>query len=76
MINTIYYPGWKIYTDKVSTKILYDNDLGVMQIALPAGHHLIVGNFTETPLRLTSDIISLLSLLIVLILLKKKYAIS
>jgi hypothetical protein len=76
MINTIYYPGWKIYIDQVSTKILYDNDLGVMQIVLPAGHHLIVGNFTETPLRLTSDIISLLSLLIVLILFKKKYAIS
>jgi len=76
MINTIYYPGWKIYTDQVSTKILYDNDLGVMEITLPAGHHLIVGNFTETPLRLTSDIISLLSLLIVLILFKKKYAIS
>jgi len=76
LINTIYYPGWKIYIDKVSTKILYDNDLGVMEVALPAGHHLIVGNFTETPLRLTSDIISLLSLLTVLVLFKKKYATS
>jgi len=76
MINTIYYPGWKIYIDKVSAKIMYDNDFGVMIIAVPAGHHLVVGNFTETPLRLASDILSLLSLLIILVLFKMNYAIS
>jgi hypothetical protein len=75
-INTIYYPGWKIYIDDINAKISYDNLQGVMEIAVPAGHHIIIANFTETPLRLTSDIISLISLLAALVLLKKKYAIS
>jgi hypothetical protein len=75
-INTIYYPGWKINIDNVNTKISYDNPQGVMEISIPTGHHIVIASFTETPLRLTSDIISLISLLIALILFKKKYAIS
>lgn len=63
-INTIYYPGWEISVDGVKTKINYDNQFGVMDLQdISAGQHLIKGEFKETPLRLLSDLISLLSML-------------
>lgn len=61
-INTIYYPGWKITINDQPTEISYTNNMGVMQINVPKGTNRIVANFTETPLRLMSDSISLISL--------------
>ena len=61
-INTIYYPGWKAYIDNKEVQISYANDRGVMDITIPSGSHMVKANFTETPLRSTSNIISLLSL--------------
>lgn len=62
-INTIYYPGWQITVNEVPTKIVYTNKRGVMQINLAKGTHIIVARFTETPLRLLSDIVSVGSLI-------------
>jgi hypothetical protein len=66
-INTIYYPGWKILIDGKETQINYDNIKGVMIINVGEGLHLITGKLTETPIRLISDIISLISLALLII---------
>jgi hypothetical protein len=60
-INTIYYPGWVFSIDGIKTGINYSNKFGVININVSAGKHIIKGEFTETPLRLFSDIISLIS---------------
>lgn len=75
-INTIYYPGWKINVDNVNVPVSYSNELGVMDISVVSGSHIVRANFGETPLRLISDIISISSVLVILMLIIKrnKYA--
>jgi len=77
-INTIYYPGWKIYVDGLSVPISYSNERGVMDIFVSSGDHAVQVKFGETQLRLISDIISLSSFIILLffIIKRNKYAIS
>jgi hypothetical protein len=77
-INTIYYPGWKIYVDKVNVGVSYGNKQGVMEISISAGKHVVQAKFEETPMRLMADIISLASFatLVFLILKKDKYEFS
>lgn len=90
-INTIYYPGWEATVAPVLSQgplynlamlpkspISYDNGMGVMDIQIPPGKHIVRLNFSETSLRLTSDIISILSIFVLLFLIikKNKYAIS
>jgi hypothetical protein len=65
-INTIYYPGWKIFVDGKETKINYNNPAGIMEINVPVGQHSIRGVFSETSLRLAGDLISIISILGVL----------
>ena len=61
-INQLYFPGWKAKTDRVSAPLSYDNPFGLMQIVLPPGGHRLVATFSETPLRLLADFISIISL--------------
>lgn len=62
-INTIYYPGWKAYTGSTMLPISYKNSRGLMQISLPEGSHNVALHFSETPLRLSADVISIVALL-------------
>lgn len=71
-INTIYYPGWKASVDNKESIITYDNDQGVMELSVPKGNHNITLSFSETPLRLLADIISILSFLVLIIIFKFK----
>lgn len=77
-VNTIYYPGWNASIDKINVPISYANEKGVMDISVVSGKHSVQVNFGETLLRLISDVISLLSLFILLLLVIKrnKYAFS
>ena len=72
-INTIYYPGWQAYIDSRAININYKNDNGVMDIIIPPGNHNVKLFFGETSLRLFSDVLSILSFLILLFLTKKIY---
>jgi len=73
-INTIYYPGWKIYLDGENVKINYTDDLGVMIIPISSGYHVVGARFGETPLRLVSDILSIVSMgVVVLLIVKRKW---
>ncbi len=57
-----YYPGWRVTVDGVPAPIDPTEPDGLISFDVPAGHHTIRVRFGETPLRLTADIISLLSL--------------
>jgi len=74
-INTIYFPGWQV---KVSAKggsrpamINYQNKQGLIQFKIPPGDNQVIAQFKETPLRLSANIISLISLLAAAVLLLK-----
>jgi hypothetical protein len=61
-INSIYYPGWRAFSDGGENAIFYDNKRGLMQLKLTEGNHNIRFIFTETTVRLISDIISAVGL--------------
>lgn len=62
-LNTIYFPGWQVKVDGQLVPLAYDNPQGLMTFNIPRGQHQITVRFTETPLRLSADIVSLISLL-------------
>ena len=64
-INTIYYPGWTASVDGRNVITRYSNSRGVMDILVPSGNHAVKLSFSETPQRLVSDIVSLVTLLII-----------
>ena len=71
-INTIYYPGWKVYVDGKERKVSYDH--GLIEFELSRGNHEIIAKFTETPLRRISNYLSLLSFcLAIYLLIKYRY---
>ena len=61
-INTVYYPGWKATIDGKKTLINYQ-DNGLIQVEVPQGQHKVIVNFSETSVRIISDIVSLTSIL-------------
>ena len=68
-INTIYYPGWQFEIDSQASPISYDNPQGLMQLNLSKGKHMVYGKLSETPIRLAVDLVSLVSLAIIVTLL-------
>ncbi|MBI4130364.1 hypothetical protein HY468_03545 [Candidatus Roizmanbacteria bacterium] len=71
-VNRIYYPGWKVYIDRIEVPIVYDNPQGVMDVVVPGGSHTITAVFTETPYRLASNVVSLLAVLSGIVLIASK----
>jgi len=61
-INTIYFPGWIVMVDGRQTPIVYANTDGLMQVALNSGNHTVTAFFTETPVRIIADGVSILSI--------------
>lgn len=71
-IHTIYYPGWNFTIDNQPSKISYENQYGVMDLRVPQGEHKIIGIFSETPMRIVADIISLVSLVLLFVIFVNK----
>lgn len=75
-VNTIYYPGWWATISNDNATIAYNNEKGVMEIHVPKGNSDVQFTFSETTLRMISNLISLSSLsvllLIIIFSLKKK----
>jgi hypothetical protein len=71
-INRIFYPGWKITINNGNVPIQYRNNQGLMQVTIPSGESQVNGQFSETPMRIVADIISMLSILSILVILMKK----
>lgn len=70
-LNTIYFPGWEIKNNGKPINFTYANSLGVMEFTLPKGNHIIEARFTETPLRISANILSLISLAVIVFFLIK-----
>ena len=66
--HTMYYPGWRVWVDGQETQIDYRDakNPGEIVFALPAGEHKVVARLTETPLRITVDLVSILTMAIVI----------
>lgn len=65
-INKIYWPGWSVQVDGNSGEILYGNPKGVMTVNLSKGNHTVHLSFTETPLRLFADILSVITFIMLI----------
>ena len=61
-INTVYFPGWKAYVNGKEAKINYDNDQGLITFNLEKGENNVKVYFTETPVRLFSDLLSIIGI--------------
>lgn len=59
------FPNWKVKVNGVSFNHSHNNSLGRIRLDLDPGSYLIKGKFTDTPIRTFSNIITLLSLLII-----------
>ena len=66
-INTVYFPGWKVFADGKEKEIDYKENNGLIVFTLDAGKHQVEVVFGETPLRLFADLVSGVSLLVVVV---------
>jgi len=69
--NTNYFPGWKVFVDgeKVPVEFQDINHRGLITFNVPEGLHEIEVKFTESPIRLFANSVSLLGLALIVILL-------
>lgn len=74
--HTQYFPGWKVYSGNAQIPIQFQdpNWRGQITYSLPPGDHSIVVKFTESPVRMIADFISLMTLAIILFTFKKMSA--
>jgi hypothetical protein len=66
--HTYFFPGWRAWVDGKPAAIKVSEPFGDISIPIAQGSHLVVIKFTESPIRLFSDLISLVSLTFLLIL--------
>lgn len=70
-LNTAYFPGWQVkankldLTEQIKSNLDFSN--GMIRFSLDPGEYEISAKFTDTPLRLFSKIISLLTLFSVIV---------
>ena len=69
-INTIYYPGWQVKVNNLPVDIDYQSS-GFMEFPIKKGSSKVTAQLKETPLRLFSDMLTLLSISFVSLLLLK-----
>lgn len=70
-LSTLYYPGWQVKVDGQPVDI-WPSENGLIQFATPSATAKVEAEFSDTPLRRTARIISLISLGIYIYLYLKK----
>ena len=67
--NTLYFPGWKIFVDGFTAGIQFQDPTyrGLMTFRIDEGEHTVRVVFTDTKLRMWSNMISLMSLITILV---------
>ncbi len=73
--NTLYFPGWEIKANNIPLKIQFQNMnyMGVMLFNLQKGNYIVEVIYKETKLRLIADIISLVSIILVVAIISIKF---
>lgn len=69
-VNRFYFPGWKIRAGEKELQIDYYNPAGLMQVDLPIGNLVLEAKLEKTAVQKLSEILSLLSLGVILLCLK------
>lgn len=64
--NTFDFPGWTAKINSKPAQILSNNDLRLITVDVPKGESVVELNFTRTRVRAISEIISLVSLIIII----------
>jgi hypothetical protein len=74
VINIFNFPGWRVWVNDQPAEIFYseNDDLGRNQVSLPAGEHEVYFQFTDTPIRKWSNLFSLLSWSLLLVLVSQR----
>jgi uncharacterized membrane protein YfhO len=68
LIRTFNFPGWTATVGGKPVEIITGEELGDMEIVLPAGEHEVRLDYLNTPIRQTASLISISSLAVVIIL--------
>lgn len=65
--NTVYFPGWRVQIDGKNTPIEFQDPShrGLITFDVPKGKHDVGVKFGESPIRLASDMISVVGLILV-----------
>lgn len=71
-IPVYYFPNWKVYVNGKDYSSNHNNLLGRISINLPVGEYKVEGKFKNTPLRVVSNMISLISLIGFILVWKKQ----
>lgn len=65
-VNILYFPGWKIFIDGKENKFKYAGEKGIMRVDLEKGYHMAEARFSEPPLAVVGDFISIGSLIVLI----------
>ncbi|MCH7640862.1 glycosyltransferase family 39 protein [Patescibacteria group bacterium] len=60
-LHSYYFPGWKAWVDGRESEIIPQSPHGDMKLIIDPGEHSVVIRFTNTPVRTTSNLISLVT---------------
>ena len=68
--NTLYFPGWDVFVDGKLASIEFQDPInrGLITFFVEKGNHKVDIKFSETKLRLITDIISVISFVLILLL--------
>jgi hypothetical protein len=63
-IDKFDFPDWEVTVDQHPVAHSRDSTTGLIQVALPAGAHMVEARLRDTPLRLAGNVISALALIL------------
>jgi uncharacterized membrane protein len=63
----VYFPNWQLYINGQKSDFEINKDLGLIEFNITPGNHSVVLKLLNTPIRIVSNLISLISLVLVII---------
>lgn len=73
-LNRFYFPGWQTFINNKKIPFDYEKNNGIITLSLPSGRYILKLTFEKTPIRKSSEIISIMSVLLTFFLIiVKKY---
>ncbi len=73
-VSVFRFPGWKVWIDYDEVELTHEKELGRMLVKVDEGKHKVYFRFTNTPIRSWSNLISLLSWgVLLLVILRNKW---
>jgi hypothetical protein len=63
VLPIFYYPGWHAFSDGQDLALQATAQTGLLSFELPTGSHMVALDFTDTPVRFISNILTVLTLL-------------